>query len=184
MRMGALRAPRDGIQEPSRDDPVSPAPDDERAVERSADAGELRVGHRADPRPAYTGFDLECETVTAEPVLALELDLARRIGSRDVESGERLVGGTIELPLAPRLFASEELREAAGPRPVERLAEGVRKRRPDLLGRRERSYLVRVQVRDRRAVPDQAASTTIVDPWPPPIQAEAKPLLAPRRFIS
>jgi hypothetical protein len=160
------------------------ASDDERVVERAADAGKLRVRHRADPRQRALGLDLEREAVAAVAVPALERDPTRRMGRCDPEAGQRFAGAGLELATAPALLAAEEPREPERPGPVERFAKSVRQRSPDFLGRRGRGDFVRVQVRDRRGIRAQAASTTIVDPCPPPMQADAKPSFAPRRFIS
>ena len=121
---------------------------------------------------------------------ALERELPGWIGGRDAEAGQRLLGRRVELSLAPLIAALQEAREAARPWPVERLAERLRKRRPYFLGRRGSGHFVRIQVGDRRGIRGrrevllQAASTITVDPWPPPMHAEAKPSFAPRRFIS
>ena len=163
MRVDALRAPRDGFQDSPDHDAVPAAADDERAVEPPAGPGELRMGHRADPRPRVPRLELEYEPVPAEPMPALERELARWIDPRDVEARQRLVPLPLE-PGAPPIVAREDLGQTARPRAVERVLERARERRPDLGGRGARGDLVRVEERDRRRIAGQAASTTTVAP--------------------
>ena len=179
--MGALGAPRDGSEDPLRDDPVAAAADDHGAVEGSAQAGELGVRDRADARAGFRGLDLEREPVATEPVPPLEGHLARTLGPRHAEPGQR-IGRQPREPVAGLVVAAQEARQPLRPRPIERPLQRVRKGGPDLLGRGGGRDLVLVQVRQLGVA--QAASTTTVEPWPPPMQAEANPSRAPRRFIS
>ena len=110
------------------------APDHERTVEPAANTRELGVRHRADPGPRVPRLELEREPVAAEAVPALERELARRIGPRNVEARQRLVAHPLEPVVTTAIVAAEDLRETARPRSIERVLEGGRQRRPDLGG--------------------------------------------------